>query len=391
MRPSRVLVVFALVVAVAIGLSSFPAKADIADGGFESGTLVDATSAFPFPPSPGAWTRLNNNSWLAESPSPVHGGRWALQVDSRTGPIRSYVVQDFDSGSLSYVLTFWVYPGPGGSVVELIYNWDRTFGKAEAGSQFLFTPEWTRFLAWNATVFLSPVPMDTWHEVRVVADRCTGVQRAYLDGAPWGSVVARMTPPSGLATIILGDAFGGLHGRYSYDDVSFTLFDCESVPARACPLTQGFWKTHPAKWPVDNMVLGAETYSKTELLALLKAPSKGDASLILAHQLIAAKLNIANGSDPEPVRGAITDADGLLGEYTGKLPYGVKPSSPAGRNMTAIAGILDDYNNGRLTPGCVSSERGRPATGSQAGFDQATHIVAPLRACGSRLHGLRAG
>ncbi|OGS50210.1 MAG: hypothetical protein A3K65_09800 [Euryarchaeota archaeon RBG_16_68_12] len=360
------LVLFALAFAVAVGLSSFPARAGIADGGFESGVLVDPATAFPFPPSTGVWTRLNGNSRLVESPSPVHSGRWSLQVDTTTGPAMSYVAQDFDSGSLSYVLTFWVHPGPGSSVGELIYNWDRTFGKAEAGSQFWFTPEWTRFVAWNATVLLSPVPPDAWHEVRVVADRCAGVQRAYLDGAPWGSVVARMTPPSGHATIILGDAFGGLHGRYSYDDVSFTLFDCTSTSQRACPLTHGFWKNHPAAWPVDHMVLGNETYPKAELLTLLKAPSRGDASLILAHQLIAAKLNIANGSDPEPVRAEIVQADALLDGYPGKLPFHVGPSSPAGRTMTVLSGVLDAYNSGKLTPHCgmPGGETGFPATGA---------------------------
>ncbi|MBI4641609.1 MAG: hypothetical protein HY731_12995 [Candidatus Tectomicrobia bacterium] len=42
------------------------------------------------------------------------------------------------------------------------------------------------------------------------------------------------------------------------------------------------------------------------------ASDKGNASVILAYQLIAAKLNIANGSDPTPVTATITAADNLL-------------------------------------------------------------------------------
>jgi hypothetical protein len=60
-----------------------------------------------------------------------------------------------------------------------------------------------------------------------------------------------------------------------------------------CPLGQGFWKNHPDAWPVSCLTLGRQTYSQTELLRLLDTPVRGDASLILAHQLIAAKLTMA--------------------------------------------------------------------------------------------------
>jgi hypothetical protein len=40
--------------------------------------------------------------------------------------------------------------------------------------------------------------------------------------------------------------------------------------------------------------------------------------------LIAAKLNIANGSDPAPISSTITRADSLLSGFSGKLPYNVK-------------------------------------------------------------------
>src|SRR5262249_21793583 len=76
----------------------------------------------------------------------------------------------------------------------------------------------------------------------------------------------------------------------------------------ACPLGQGFWKNHSDTWPVTSLTLGSQTYTQAELLALFDTPPRGDASLILAHQLIAAKLNIANGSKPAPIRSAIADA-----------------------------------------------------------------------------------
>jgi hypothetical protein len=74
--------------------------------------------------------------------------------------------------------------------------------------------------------------------------------------------------------------------------------------------------------------------------------------VILAHQLIAAKLNIANGSNPNPIRSAITDADKLLSQFFGKLPYNVGISSDLGQQMVNDANVLDRYNNGALTPDC---------------------------------------
>jgi len=70
--------------------------------------------------------------------------------------------------------------------------------------------------------------------------------------------------------------------------------------------------------------------------------------LILADQLIAAWLNMANGSDPSPVTATIADANKLL--EAGPIPENVDPSSPLGQKMVSDAAILDNYNNGLLTP-----------------------------------------
>jgi hypothetical protein len=120
-----------------------------------------------------------------------------------------------------------------------------------------------------------------------------------------------------------------------------------------CPLSQGFWNNHSKAWPVTTLTLGSQTYTEAELLTILQTSVTGDASLILAHQLIAAKLNIANGSNAAPVGSTITDADSLLSLFSGKLPYGVDPNSANGQRMVNDATTLDNYNNGALTPNCT--------------------------------------
>lgn len=123
-----------------------------------------------------------------------------------------------------------------------------------------------------------------------------------------------------------------------------------TVTVLTCPLGKGHWKNHA--WPVSSMILGDESYTKSELMKLISGPVTGDASSILAQHLIAAKLNIANGSDPSPVSAAIASADALLASFNGKLPYKVKPSSAIGQQMTALASLLDQYNSGLLPTFC---------------------------------------
>src|SRR5438034_1211788 len=93
---------------------------------------------------------------------------------------------------------------------------------------------------------------------------------------------------------------------YSDGSHAITLATLTNGP---CPRSQGYWKNNPRLWPVSSLTLGSQTYSKTELLNLLKNSTTSDASVILARQLIAAKLNIANGSDGTPVSSTTTDAD----------------------------------------------------------------------------------
>jgi sugar lactone lactonase YvrE len=120
-----------------------------------------------------------------------------------------------------------------------------------------------------------------------------------------------------------------------------------------CPLSQGFWKNHA--WPpgVTTLTLGTQTYAKAQLLSILNTPPQGDASLALADQLIAAKLDIAHGSNSGPVGPTIADADNLLSEFSGPLPYHVPSSSAVGKQMVNDANTLIQFNNGGLSPNCT--------------------------------------
>jgi len=117
-----------------------------------------------------------------------------------------------------------------------------------------------------------------------------------------------------------------------------------------CPLTQGFWKNHTSAWKLTSLLLGTTTYAATEAETLLGTSPHGDASLILAHQLIAALLNIANGAPSVAIASTVSNADSLLG--AGPIPENIPASSTLGTEMTNDASILDNYNSDGLTPGC---------------------------------------
>ena len=141
-------------------------------------------------------------------------------------------------------------------------------------------------------------------------------------------------------------------------DAAFALVRYDAggcaVTITTCPKTHGFWQNNADAWPVSSLTLGSQTYTKAELLAILNMPTKGDASLALAQQLIAAMLNVANGSDPAPISATIAHANTLLSGYAGKLPYGVKISTAIGQQMVADLTLLDQYNRGLLT-GCAGA------------------------------------
>ncbi len=124
----------------------------------------------------------------------------------------------------------------------------------------------------------------------------------------------------------------------------------------ACVYTQGYWKTHGPvptgnnqnEWPVGSLTLGTFSYTDLQLLDILNRPAQGNGLVALAHQLIAAKLNIANGASDTAVAGAIAAADALIGGLV-VPPVGsgfLHPSLTSGLNNT-----LTSYNEGSLPGG----------------------------------------
>ncbi len=125
-------------------------------------------------------------------------------------------------------------------------------------------------------------------------------------------------------------------------------------PPVGCTYTQGYWKNHSAAGPAPyddgwkalagglehNTIFFA---SGKTWLALFRTPVRGSAYVALAHQYMAAKLNVLNG--------AAASANVLAALVTAESYF-------SGNNVsiTGLAGLLDNYNNGLLgTPHCGST------------------------------------
>lgn len=125
-----------------------------------------------------------------------------------------------------------------------------------------------------------------------------------------------------------------------------------------CTLTQGFWKNHEEAWPVEELILGGTTYTKAQLLVILRTAPRGDATYILIHQLIAASLNLAVGADPTDIATTLAEADAWLASH----PLGSNPRGADRQTGTTLAGLLDDYNNGVTGPGhCTGTPSPSPS------------------------------
>jgi len=129
---------------------------------------------------------------------------------------------------------------------------------------------------------------------------------------------------------------------------------CGSVGG--CTFTQGYWKTHHPlpeahkiiDWPLASMDLGLVSYDVPQLVTIFHTPAKGNGLIALAHQLEAAKLNIANGADGSAVAAAISDADALIGSLV--VPtVGTDYLAPS--LTSALTNTLASYNEGGIGPG----------------------------------------
>ena len=142
----------------------------------------------------------------------------------------------------------------------------------------------------------------------------------------------------------------------SADPSSAVLTDTERLRLRfedgswgGCVHSMGFWKNHPEAWPVGEISMGGVVYSQETAIAILETSPKGDATYILAQQLIVAKLNVASGADEPAIKETIHEADAWIIVH----PIGSDPDQEAREAGIGLAELLESYNGGEgSAPAC---------------------------------------
>jgi SdrD B-like domain len=110
--------------------------------------------------------------------------------------------------------------------------------------------------------------------------------------------------------------------------------------------TPGYWKNHPEAWPVEDIVIGGNTYSKDSAITYFMAPVRGDKTITMFRALVSAKLNVLIGNDSSCISATIAAADAWMAAH----PVGsnVDADSMAWKEGEPLYKRLDQYNNGYL-------------------------------------------
>lgn len=152
--------------------------------------------------------------------------------------------------------------------------------------------------------------------------------------------------------------------------------DVEVACVLGCTLTQGYWKTHNDSFkggaPTDdnwtNVTPAGENsgffttanfypvvgpnVGPLSWFTVFWTPPKGNAYYNLAHQYMAAKLNVLNGAVPPPsVASAITSAEDFFDTYTPAAFNALGKKHALRTSVLNWAGTLGSFNEGAIGPG----------------------------------------
>jgi Divergent InlB B-repeat domain len=193
-------------------------------------------------------------------------------------------------------------------------------------------------------------------------------------GATCSASFAQGTVVTLTATAAAGSTFTGWSGDCTGTGTCIVTMDQDrAVTATfnlagvvACTLSQGYWKTHSKYGPASkpdptwNLLpggLGPDTtffYSGQTWIEVFKtSPRGGNAYYILAHQYMAARLNILNGASTTPaVDSALAWATSFFNNAanTPSSIGSLRSSDPLRQAAIGAAGTLGGYNEGTIGP-----------------------------------------
>lgn len=211
------------------------------------------------------------------------------------------------------------------------------------------------------------------------ANNTPGCREIWLDGAAGGNVTVTEPAINGFRTKVTviqdiggvdgspvttdpgSSATGLVSGSAGPNGVStgqlFTFTNTEEVNTGGCTLTQGYWKTHSSHGPATPpdaiwaTVGGPDATfyfsGKSWFDLFWTAPKGGNSYIQLAHQYMAAVLNVNNGALPAPAELALATAFFNNAANTPSTTY----TKAQQATQRAWASALDAFNQGTTGPG----------------------------------------
>ena len=143
--------------------------------------------------------------------------------------------------------------------------------------------------------------------------------------------------PVNMIVALEGSSFSGsFAGSWSADRAKGDIAPPPPTPTSP-PHTIGYWLNHPEAWPVTSMTICGNTLNQSELLSILDTAPRGDVTIIMARQLISARLGVAGGNSCP----LTTDAEAWLCSHGG-----IGASRKKWDGGEPLKNALDQFNNG---------------------------------------------
>jgi hypothetical protein len=150
---------------------------------------------------------------------------------------------------------------------------------------------------------------------------------------------------------------GGNQCTFTFSDWRTIGVPCDPGADMVSRISASAVRNLSETWPSTTITLGTVEYTAGRATCILATPADGNGLIELAHQLIAAKLNVAkNGEPPASIAACISDADALIGTMV-VPPLGTGFLDPSA--TSALTSCLASYNEGAVGPGaCLPPDPG---------------------------------
>jgi len=118
-----------------------------------------------------------------------------------------------------------------------------------------------------------------------------------------------------------------------------------------CTYTTTYWQINPQAWLIENVVIGNDSFTKGEAIAILESDAQDEKTALL-QQFFAALLNTLKGADSREIEPFLLEASDWINSHA----TGANVSASDRQQAFLFTQTLFEYNIGGLGPGHCPDE-----------------------------------